>query len=487
MRIKNIGFIILSVTLILSILSSCDRSVDFINTDSTKREVFLDVSLNHSRSNLLYQSETGMATDDVNWEDRIESLHLYVFDTHTKELVTGKIILDNDTRSSLSFTLKLPEGVYDFYFIANTPAPASFKNSIQADEFMAAPRELDKRLFNGGLNESVYVPMGRIYKRQIIKAATHSQGRTKDNPLFFKPVNENNQIENHIFLNRAVAKIEAIITGEGSNQLASIQLINGVNEFSLVKNQKNQEVTLNQEVNTLKKKDGENTYLFYTPEVIQPSANVWSRFGADKINYLLLTMKSGNTHRIPIISNNQSKDYLSFAQTKDAEFNVLRNNCYRYTIRLSADDKEIHFTADVLPWEKTQSEFYFEQAEYQFISVNAEFERHKVILLHQQETVRLKFKLTKPRSALWVASITNGLDFEITPVQGGLGYKEVTATEGIADENTVYVFEVKPLKPYEGSSRYTELYITINNNEIQLIPNGDDPGPGRRYVFKQVE
>lgn len=490
MQIKKISFnVILNVFLILSILSSCDKSVDLIDVGSKKREVFLDISLNHNNYDLSpqFRTRTVNTNENLNLENRIESLYLYVFDSNTHELVTSEVILDNSTDSFLSFTLKLSEGLYDFYFIANTPVPVSLKNSLQADEFMEAPKALDKTLFNRDAKKGVSFPMGRIYKRQIIKIATHSQGRTKDNPLYFRPINEDNQVEDYVYLNRVVAKIEAIVTGDGADQLASIRLINGINEFSLSRSNNNQVTTLNQEINTMKKIEGKNTYLFYTPEVIQPSTNVWSRFGSNKINYLLLTMNSGNTHRIPIISNSQSKDYMSFAQTKDAEFNVLRNNHYRFSIKLSADSKEIHFTTDVLPWKRNLNEFDFGQAEFQFISVNSEFENDKVILLHQQKSVRLKFKLTKPKGALWRVSVTNGLDFEITPVQVGLEYGETGGTEGIADENIFYVFDVRPLKQYEGSNRYTELYITVNNDEIQLIPGVNDSGPGNRYIFKQVE
>lgn len=96
-----------------------------------------------------------------------------------------------------------------------------------------------------------------------------------------------------------------------------------------------------------------------------------------------------------------------------------------------------------------------------------------------------------PAGAIWSASLTNGLDFSLTPGADNAATGETGAVTGVANPNATYTMYIKPLKPFEGTPRFSEFYITVNGKEIQIVPGliatGTASGPGQRAVFKQVE
>lgn len=489
---------------LLLLIMSCNKSevLDTSSTDNGKR-VYLTISLGNTNcpppstrnsTPSTRNSTPSINTDSTLFEDRVRELVIYIFDSNTGEGIdfrAFKIALNQ----SASFVVDFPEGTYDFYFIANMPttgedASSSLGNKKAAEDYLKKLRALNESLFTGPINDGAefsLFPMARVYRKQIIKNnSSNSSGSSPHNPIYFRPINEDGVPEDYVLLTRAVAKIETILKGDGANHVASINLINGVNEYSLTTHTENIGKTENKE-NTIFK-ESTNSRIIYTPEVIQSTSPQWNDdYTGKDINYFIITFNSGKTRKVPIASNYKKEnepDYWKWISGEKAEFNVLRNNHYQFTLNIPEDTKEIEVEVKVLPWIVVESGMDFGEADYTFeLDKNVEEDDKKTILLHQQEQANVTFKLDQPKGALWKATITNGFDFEISPAEGTSG-----AVGGIADDQKTYEFNIRPRNPYTGTNKYTELYITVNGEEIQLIKGSTEkPGRGSRYVFKQVE
>lgn len=477
-----------------ALCTACDKDEATKSPQKTGERVYLTFSLgnvNTTPSSTTRNSKPTINTDGTFFEDRVRDLVIYIYDSQTginPDLgfrAYGGLPLNG----SVSFVVDFPEGTYDFYFIANMPtkgenSSSSLTNRDEANAYLNKLIPLDKSLFTGPIKDGQDLPlfpMARVYKNQVIKKnSSNSTGSSAQNPIYFRPINEDGVAEEHILLNRSVGKIETILKGEGAKNVTSVKLINGVNEYSLTTRTDNSGKTPNTANNTLKPRT--NSSVLYTPEVIQTATPKWiENYTGKDINYLLLTLKSGYTYKVPVVSNYTGGNYLEFAQTDAAKFNVLRNNHYRFTLNIQ--DNEIGVNVKVLPWTVAESTMDFGKAEYTFNLVNPNKENEQTILLHQQEQLKVQFKLSKPTGALWKATITNGLAFKLTPIEGDLG-----AVGGIADDQKTWEFYIQPTGPYEGTNRFTELYITVDEKEVQLIEGSSEkPEPGKRYVFKQVE
>lgn len=483
--------------------SSCDitatHSEVIEDAQSTEGRVFLHISLGEdaeafqTKSGSTLKSGPSINTAGTYFEDRVRDLVIYIYDSETGENPsTGfRAFGGLPMNKPVSFVVDFPYGTYDFYFIANMPttgenSSSSLTDRASANAYLQKLITLDKLLFTGPIKDGQdlpFFPMARVYKNQVIKRNTsNSAGSSENNPVYFRPINDEGVVEDHILLNRSVAKIETILKGAGAAKVKSIELVNGVNEYSLLARTNNEGKTINIENTGFKKRT--DSHVLYTPEVIQTAPRSWTEdYTGNDINYIRLTMEDGHQYKVPIASNYTGGNYVDFIATSEAKFNVLRNNHYRFTLNIPERDKKIEVKATILPWTLAESAMDFGEAAFAFTLLNPNKENEQTILLHQQESIKVQFKLDKPKGGLWKASITNGLDFEILPAEGATG-----AVGGIADDQKTYEFTIRSLKPYNGTNRYTELFITVNGDEVQLIEGStDEPGPGKRYVFKQVE
>jgi len=110
-----------------------------------------------------------------------------------------------------------------------------------------------------------------------------------------------------------------------------------------------------------------------------------------------------------------------------------------------ADGKEIDLTLQVLPWTLVESQLDFVRPEYtihvsrdgveSLKDIFTDVELKDDITTNQPTSVTITFSITAPVGALWTASISNGLEFEMTG----------TTTSGIVTgTDTEYTFTITP-------------------------------------------
>lgn len=94
------------------------------------------------------------------------------------------------------------------------------------------------------------------------------------------------------------------------------------------------------------------------------------------------------------------------------------------------------------------------------------------------DRVTFKFKVKKPEGAHWRFTLTNNLDFE---------FVDESSTYGTTSDNTI-TFAVRARKPYTGTMRTTELYLTVDGKEVQIVKgfNTNNVGPTKRILIRQT-
>lgn len=216
-----------------------------------------------------------------------------------------------------------------------------------------------------------------------------------------------------------------------------------------------------------------------------------------KVMYVQLTTKSGVVYRLPLFtdesgtaSTDTMHDYLSYARN-DVEgyttnYSVLRNNHYIISVTLNDDSRAMKISYEVLPWVLMRSEYNFTNPKYTIeVTTPSGAKFADKNYLHLQEEATFKFNITEPKGGTWVASVTNAKFFTLV-----YGTKEQPVISGFVDGKD-HVFKLKPLYPYNGFPQYTQVYITVNGQEIYL--GGDDNRFVRDYTkhgrwkFAQVD
>lgn len=506
----------------LLLFVSCKSEIDEIRAD--EKVVYMTFQMGFAENNKAATRAQGpnpsINTDDPDWEDYVNKLAVLAFESAG----AGAKVAEEYTALSF-FTMKMKPGNYDFYFIANYPDTdeASIKGMNKAAIETYLQKTAEFQSFQGAKTSGVLFPMARVYRNQTV-----TEGGTYANPLPFKPNVgaladkqlkpislfgqdwQGTTIQEKINLVRANAKIELNISGEGKTDIAKIEYVNAAQNYTFAQlpetSLTGQTVAATQSFAYTLPAGTENLVTkLYVPERLFAATETkgWDTV-ADApqggVNYIQITMTSGRTYRIPVISNGplsgSTDNYLTFARDNSkADYNIIRNNHYYYNINIPMDSKEIEVNAVVLPWTLVESEMSYQTPSYStdisFPEGGGEIMEIKIVNLHQQNYAKISFRLMAPVGAIWSASLTNGLDFSLTPAPDNAAAGETGAVTGVADPNATYTMYVKPLKTFEGTPHLTEFYITVNGKEIQIVPgliaSGTPSGPGQRTVFKQVE
>lgn len=506
----------------LLLFVSCKSEIDEIRAD--EKVVYMTFQMGFAENNKAATRAQGpnpsINTDDPDWEDYVNKLAVLAFESAG----AGAKVAEEYTGLSF-FTIKMKPGSYDFYFIANYPDTdeASIKGMNKAAIETYLQKTAEFQSFQGAKTSGVLFPMARVYRNQTV-----TEGGTYANPLPFKPNVgaladkqlkpislfgqdwQGTTIQEKINLVRANAKIELNISGEGKTDIAKIEYVNAAQNYTFAQlpetSLTGQTVAATQSFAYTLPAGTENLVTkLYVPERLFAATETkgWDT-AADApqggVNYIQITMTSGRIYKIPVISNGplsgSAESYLAFARDNTkADYNIIRNNHYYYNIHIPMDAKEIEVKAVVLPWTLVESEMSYQEPSYStdisFPEGGGEITDIKIVNLHQQNYAKISFRLMAPAGAIWSASLTNGLDFSLTPGADNAATGETGAVTGVANPNATYTMYIKPLKPFEGTPRFSEFYITVNGKEIQIVPGliatGTASGPGQRVVFKQVE
>lgn len=483
-------------------------------------------------------------------EDYVQNLFVYVFDSSTGSLVT-KYMGDDEGGTTQykikSFVLSMKPGTYDFYFLGNVNQEAlieggSIKNRDEADRFL---RKLYPfKAYHGGSEETNFA-MARVYKNQVVaKGGSMVQPKPFDITLThghqLAPISKygqefkGNPKPKAVNLVRANAKFNINIKEEGLpltskgepdphySSIVSVEIINvpthvtygevSAYEADKIKTLELFAVNENNDPQVEKIQAYKtNSWRLCMPERlfsdIEKKSIGWVKNetkddAIGKVVYLQIVMKSGKTYKIPMITNTgvTADNFFEIARdNKRANYDVVRNHHYTYNITVPKDDKELEVQYQVIPWTLVESEMSYARPKYEFsikvvkiINGNVVEERPYSeigeVIVPPDCYVDISFKITEPRGTMWVATISNGLDFELKG-----DFKDVVASEIVGSNPTkVYKMEIWPKAKFYKKAKFTQFFITVEGRELDLgVKTGETgkylgEGSTKRWNIKQV-
>lgn len=464
--------------------------------------------------------------DQQLFEDKVGNVTMLVFPVGRMEC-TANVRVDAPGAGTVSEIqpTKVLQGMNDLYFIANVPDDDTELSDIttraQIEEYLYKVRSFTADPEGKGL------PMARVYRNQMIGEGT------KEAPFMFKPNTTGNNTpfvpvsnfdlnslkvtdsQGVVGLVRSCAKISVTFTGEGVNDIESVQCYNVAQGFSFAQlpegstyQQAAAPISITIGDAAPSTKEGH----IYVPERLFKSTEMpeWSDANKDKITYVKLQMKSGRELLIPIAHNASealeepgNNNYLQFVTGKKPgkdgrkpDFDIVRNMHYALRVKLSSDAKQVDVILQVMPWTLVESEMEFTHPDYECTLnlidtvTNTKTPLKDIsqeVLLPSNKVVEVTFKITKPVGAIWSASITNGLNFLFT---GGTTYDQVEP-EIVSGSSKIYTFRIKPRQEFTTEPFYTQFYITVDGKELNLDPNRTidsymNEGGSERWRIKQV-
>lgn len=480
---------IVLVSFLVMMLSSCVK-----DRFSPENELFTYLS-----ASLRGQKEHSINKDNEAFEDRVGSVAMLVFKSGG---TVREAFYYNNTPNTVSHipATKVPVGELDIFVLANVleSEVEGLKYRSKLMDYLGTMKNAEN--YVEGATESNPFPMARVYLRQYI-----GEGGTQANPKKWSPTpivdkplfpishyGVESAPNGFVGLVRPFAKVSISLQGEGAGDVESITYYNIRNSYSLMekapKGAKTGEI-YNKMVTT---KPDVKEYKIYVPEYLFEEGTTWDNENKsqNKVFYFELKTKAGRVLTVPVASNVPSGDYrkqvINPVSGTIPNFDVIRNNHYQYTITVSKDAKKIEVEAKVMPWTKLTSIYNVAKPKCSLIitqdSGEAQIVGDKTVEIKQQGKIKCTLQLSSPEGAIWRASLTNGLDFKISGT-----------TLGIADSDLTkkYEFFIQPSKAFTGTPRFTELYITVDGLEVQVVPKfieqNKPAGKGWRTVIKQVE
>lgn len=235
---------------------------------------------------------------------------------------------------------------------------------------------------------------------------------------------------------------------------------------------------------------------FYVPEHLRAAGAPDATQSTIEVGYEKHGISRSQTVAITHQSWNQANDKYTPANFAAlSEKSIVRNTSYSLSGTLEGwVEESISFKWEVLPWTVVSS---FKQFSAVIVTttidetqpnLDVQGDNGNELLWHAGavDGLKMTFNIEAPAGGVWRFTITNRIDFELTGEMKNTG---TPAISGVAGSGPV-VLTIKPLKPWTGTIRSTELYLTINGVEVQIVPKfqtaGKDPGPTRRYLIKQV-
>ncbi len=463
-------------------------------------------------------------TDQQLFEDKVGNVTMLVFPVGRMECTANVRVnaLGQGTVSEIQPT-KVLQGMNDLYFIANVPDDGAELEGVltraQIEDYLYKVRSFTADPKDKGL------PMARVYRNQMIGEGT------EQDPFIFKPNTTGNNTpfvpvsnfdlnslkvsdsQGVVGLVRSCAKISVTFTGEGVNDIESVQCYNVAQNFSFAQLPEGhtydmisepQNITIDNSATSADTKEGH----IYVPERLFAPSDMpeWSDANKNKITYVKLQMKSGRELLIPIAHNASealeetgNNNYLQFVTGKKAgkgglkpDFDIVRNMHYALRVNLSSDAKQVDVSLRVMPWTLVASNFFYTRPQYSIQVETPEGVQplSKIgtdILLHNEKVATITFTIQEPQGGLWVATLTNALEYELVGERSGVIYPGAQS----------YKMTIKPKAGFENKPRYTQFFITVNGREIYLgdlstAPEGkglffDEVPQAKRWQFKQVE
>lgn len=355
--IRNILKYSLLLGLIFGVVS-CEKLI-YDNIDEKKpigkeAKVFMSITRSaHTDGN------ESINKDEVDFEDRVHDMAMFVFDNASGNLVGEPYFESNIpiTDKSKTFVVELTPGQRDFYFVANMPMAAltGITTRLALETYMKTATNLDEPLYLKASATKSF-PMSRIYPSQII-----TMGGTIYSPAPFKPDGED-----RVRLQRVVAQLQVYFEATEIGLVKNVYYKNAFRKFSLLPLDtplSPAEYYVETATNNKLRKSGDS-YIYYMPEALMGTpAPQWTTVVDHKpINYFVIETTNDITYEIPIITHEGTiadNNYLKFArgeQTNKPDYTIYRNRRYVYEIKNLQQDIEIKYVID--PWTVEQNSFY---------------------------------------------------------------------------------------------------------------------------------
>lgn len=439
--------------------------------------------------------------DTQDFEDKVERLRLMAFEHATGKAVYNKV---HPIADFVNYVTLIPmrTGTYDFCFVANEDA--ALTTALDNITFQ------DGLYYDNALTKIAY--LGVNDKPSLFLMTAQLQGtvqatNTQTNPLRLD-----------VELVRCLAKVninmdyrenmteEQKEAAEGL-RITAIKFKNLPSTYSLFppKSAYNDNLIAESDFTTgvaaaQYSYDGTNPVLrkaVYVPEYLRASDAPQTTESTIEIHY--------NKHGIDRKLSEIVIDHQAWNQTADtytpsihamlSKKSIVRNTSYVISGILEGWSQEmITFNWEIMPWTLIKSE-----KEFAAVHVTTEIDTNQPnldvqgddgneLLWHSgaADGLKLLFNINAPAGGVWRFTITNRNDFELKGRMIDTGTETVS---GIAGSGPVQL-TITPTKPWGGYIRSTELYLTINGVEVQIVPElinqGVESGPSNRFIIKQV-
>lgn len=484
--------------------SSCSEKVEELSHPNYNKSLTLSFDLPYQFAQAKEIDNSEVVNEDI--ENRIKKLDILIFDTESGTRVLHEIA------NQSKFKVRIQEGQYDIYFIGNYNGSvlSSIRNRDAMNKFITEDLSYIYE------EEQAFLPLSRVYLKQNIT------GSKKEDEIFFNPSTDSThplspisdygyegENDNIVNLIRAVSKISIAFNEDDINRIQNLRYINAQTRYTFGQKGKDQ-LNTNKEITTVDFRVSSTNrlnYVLYIPEKIfsEKEEKGWNRDkinGVDEaiglVNYIEIIYDNQNKVKLPIIySHPKLKElgYINAARDNQADYNIIRNQHYNYMVKLpTVGGNNMDIVFEVAPWYLVSSSLDFGASQYKLNLYLNDIELRKTlenreIEIHTGDKLRVEFQLAQPEGAIWKASLSNGLDFKFTPTpQEELKKGQIGASMGVGHQETIHSFRIEPKKAFDGNPKYTELYIVVVGNEIQLLENKDlKPAPGHRILIKQVE
>ncbi len=425
-------------------------------------------------------------TDTRLWEDQVSEIRMLVFRSSTGALVYNQKLSFPKNFDNPSAPVMLGSDRYDFYFIANETAGGT--GFVQALEQVGNKVQFnaDRRFWNlafnpafkpdgnpGGTNRFV---MSARYENELI-----SPGGSLSAPLPFKGSGFK------VSLVRAFAKLELAFRQLKENgqptvkRVTSVELINVPRYYSAPAGNvlyserfpadglaASSYAVAFPAVNYTN--DSIGTRVFYIPEFLR------ARNAPANGNTVLL-IKGTGFNDVEVVLDHQN--FADLNQPRDLDVSVLSTKSVirntHYIVTATFKGNKLESNVSTLPWQVDMSVMAFDKPSFlkPVVTGTGGVSTSRLLNVRYNEQLSFKFKLNSPEGAIWNATLTNGADFVFS--------SGASSVQGIA--GTEYTFTITPARQAGLQPRKTELYITVNGEEIDLA--GQGTGVGKRYVITQ--
>lgn len=442
------------------------------------------------------QTGESINRDNADYEDLVKKIRLIICLKGDGDVVHNAVhpLADlTDFRKEIA----LPTGEYEFFFVANeTPEMTTALDGIYFRE--ALFRNLFTRIpvsnpLMERVDQNVGIPMTARLSGTV--TANHKSG---------------NALRLNVKLMRTLAKltlnIQRALQTAGAQKgqptddaapvtLSKIRIAQIPTDYPLfvAGGFRNPQGRFEQTITTNISPDGAKkiTRTFYLPESVSeayPGAIIYFTFS-----------KHGEEKEVALLPKIRDKNNLTVAGYNDgvrgvaSEASIVRNVHYVADVEVKGwEENVVNFSWNVQPWEKETSTQDFIPAVVENAASNANNpfagqDGVSVPANHPNwvdldpaatDLVTFRFKVKKPEGAHWRFTLTNNLDFE---------FVDESSTYGTTSDNTI-TFAVRARKPYTGTMRTTELYLTVDGKEVQIVKgfNANNVGPTKRILIRQT-